>query len=158
MKKLLFCSIILLFTYNAKADVGFGLMFGEPSGITIKARSGGSNDWIFNLGLKSHYGGYRFDAIYTFNFPQAFNTKSVELYAGVGPVVAVGNGNSYFYDKHDKYVYGDNDINIGAKALLGLNFKPSKQFEIFLELGPLLGLTRSFGADMEGSIGFRFYP
>lgn len=158
MKKLLFATMILLFSYNAKADIGFGLMFGEPSGITVKSRSGGSNDLIFNLGLKSHYGGFRFDGIYTFNFPQAFNSKTVELYAGVGAVVAVGRGRSFFrkYDDDDKY--SDDELNLGAKGLLGVNFKPSKAFEIFLELGPLLGITHGVGADMEGSIGFRFYP
>lgn len=157
MKKLLLVVMIVLFSHSAKADLGFGLMFGEPSGITLKSRSGGSNDLIFNLGLKSHYGGLRFDGIYTFNFPQAFNSRSVELYAGIGAVVGVGEGNSFFYDKkHNNH--SDGDLNLGAKGVLGANFKPSKAFEIFLELGPLVGLTNGVGADMEASIGFRFYP
>lgn len=158
MKKFLICSIILLFTYNAKADLGFGLMFGEPNAITLKSRSGGSNDWIFNLGLKSHYGNVRFDGIYTFNFPSAFNSRDFELYAGVGAVIALGDGNGIFYNDDDKHHRGNDGIGIGAKGLMGINFKPSKKFEIFLELGPLIGLTNGVGANMEGAIGFRFYP
>lgn len=157
MKKLIVILVIMLSSYNAKADLGIGLIFGEPSGITLKSRSGGSNDFIFNLGLRNHYGGVRFDGIYTFNFPRVFNSRDFELYAGLGAVIAVGEGRSFFYDKN-KNKYYDDDFNFGAKALLGLNFKPSKAFEIFVELGPLIGITNGVGANMEGAIGFRFYP
>jgi len=154
MKKWLVILVVMLFSYNAKAELGFGLIFGEPTGITLKSRTGGSNDLIFNLGLKSHYGGVRFDGIYTFNFPQAFNSRDFELYAGIGAVVAFGEGNGFFKEKKHR----DEDFNLVAKGLIGVNFKPSKQFEIFLELGPLIGITNGVGADMEGAIGFRFYP
>ncbi|MFA7325199.1 MAG: DUF3996 domain-containing protein [Candidatus Kapaibacterium sp.] len=154
MKKLLLCSIILLFTYTAKSDVGFGLMVGEPTAITIKARSGGSNDWIFNIGSFSRYGNLRLDGIYTFNFPSAFNSRDFELYAGVGGVLAFGEGNSFFYEKKKR----ENDFGLGVKGLMGVNFKPSKKFEVFLELGPLIGLTNGVAADMELGLGFRFYP
>lgn len=157
MKKLLIVAIIFLFSYSAKSELGFGLMFGDPSGVTVKSKTGGSNDLIFNLGLKSHYGGFRLDGIYTFNFPQAFNSRDFELYAGVGAVIAVGAGDGLFYEKH-KHKHEDGDLNIGAKGVIGVNFKPSKKFEIFLEMGPLLGITNGIGANMEGSIGFRFYP
>lgn len=146
-----------MLSYSAKADLGIGLIFGEPSGITLKSRTGSGNDLIFNLGLRSHYGGFRFDGIYTFNFPQAFNSKDVELYAGIGGVIGVGEGHSFFYDKNHRK-YEDGDINLGIKGLLGVNFKPSKAFEIFVELGPLLGITNGLGADVEGAVGFRFYP
>ncbi len=154
MKKMIVILVMMFCSYNAKADLGFGLIFGEPSGITLKSRTGGSNDFIFNLGLKSHYGGVRFDGIYTFNFPGVFNSRDFELYAGIGAVVAVGEGDGFFHGKH----HHDEDFNLGAKGLLGLNFKPSKAFEIFLELGPLLGITNGVGGDMEGALGFRFYP
>lgn len=144
----------MLFTYTAKSDIGFGLMVGEPNAVTLKSRTGGSNDWIFNLGLKSHYGSLRFDGIYTFNFPSAFNSKDFELYAGAGAVLAFGDGDGLFKEKHKR----DNDFGLGVKGLMGVNFKPSKKFEIFLELGPLIGLTNGVGADMELALGFRFYP
>jgi len=129
-------------------------MIGEPTAITIKARSGGSNDWIFNIGSFSKYGNLRLDGIYTFNFPSAFNSRDFELYAGIGGVIAFGDGNSFFYEKKKR----ENDFGIGVKGLMGVNFKPSKKFEIFLELGPLLGVTNKLGADMEAALGFRFYP
>ncbi len=157
MRKFAVMILLVLFSYSAKADLGIGLIFGEPSGITLKSRTGGSNDYIFNLGLRSHYGGVRFDGIYTFNFPSAFNSRDFELYAGIGAVVAIGEGDGFFYDKH-KHKHHDEDFNLGAKGLFGLNFKPSKKFEIFLELGPLIGITNGVGADLEGAIGFRFYP
>lgn len=159
MKKFFVGCIIFLFAYTAKSDVGFGLMFGEPNAITLKSRSGGSNDLIFNLGFYSHYGKIRLDGIYTFNFPSAFKSREFELYAGIGAVVAFGEGDGFFYGKHhhDDDIH-DGDIGIGAKGLIGVNFKPSKQFEIFFELGPLIGLTNGVGADMEAAIGFRFYP
>lgn len=155
MKKILIITLVVLFSYSAKADLGFGLILGEPTGITLKSRTGTSNDLIFNLGLRSHYGGVRFDGIYTFNFPNAFNSRDFELYAGIGAVVATGDGHSFFYDDDD---HDHDNLNIGLKGLFGLNFKASRKFEIFLELGPLIGITNGEGADMEGAIGFRFYP
>lgn len=155
MKKTLVIICLLLFSYNAKADLGFGLILGEPTGITLKSRTGTSNDLIFNLGLRSHYGGVRFDGIYTFNFPNAFNSRDFELYAGIGAVVATGEGHSFFYGKHK---HDNDDFNLGLKGLFGINFKASRNFEIFLELGPLIGVTHGVGTDMEGAIGFRFYP
>lgn len=154
MKKVLILIIIFIFSYSARADLGFGLIVGEPTGITLKSRTGSSNDWIFNLGLKSHYGGVRFDGIYTFNFPQAFNSRDFELYAGVGAVIGLGDGDGFFKEKHKR----DDDLGLGVKGLMGVNFKPSKKFEVFLELGPLVGITNGVGADIEGALGFRFYP
>jgi len=34
---------------------------------------------IFNIGLKSHYGGARFDSIHTFNLQYTFNRRDFEL-------------------------------------------------------------------------------
>ena len=80
--------------------------------------------------------------------------RDFELYAGVGAVLAFGEGDGFFNEKYKR----KDDFGVGVKGLMGVNFKPSKKFEIFLELGPLIGLTNGVGADMEGSIGFRFYP
>ncbi|MER3329136.1 MAG: hypothetical protein RIF34_06105, partial [Candidatus Kapaibacterium sp.] len=81
-------------------------------------------------------------------------SRDFELYAGLGAVVAVGEGDGFFHDKH----HHDDDFNLGVKGLFGLNFKPSNKFEIFLEVGPLLGITHGVHGDMEGALGFRFYP
>ncbi len=129
-------------------------MLGEPNAVTLKSKSGSNNDWIFNLGFKSHYGSLRFDGIYTFNFPSAFNSRDFELYAGVGAVLAFGDGDGIFKEKLKR----KNDFGLGIKGLMGVNFKPSNKFEIFLELGPLIGLSDGIGANMELVLGFRFYP
>lgn len=157
MKKFFLALFFLSLTYTAKSDVGFGLMFGDPTAVTVKSRSGGANDLIFNLGFVSHYGAFRLDGIYTFNFPDVINHRDFALYAGVGGVLGVGDGDGLYYDKRDRDG-GDGDLSIGAKGLFGLNFTPSKQFEIFLEVGPLISLTPGIRTDMEGSLGFRFYP
>jgi hypothetical protein len=156
MKKFFLALFFLSLTYTAKSDVGFGLMFGDPTAVTVKSRSGGANDLIFNLGFVSHYGAFRLDGIYTFNFPDVINHRDFTLYAGVGGVLGIGDGDGFFQGKHKND--DDNDLSIGAKGLFGLNFTPSKQFEIFLEVGPLISLTPGIGTDMEGSLGFRFYP
>ncbi len=159
MKKFLLALFFLSLTYTAKSDVGFGLMFGDPTAVTVKSRSGGANDLIFNLAFKSHYGAFRVDGIYTFNFPNVINHRNFSLYAGLGGVVGVGDGDGFFHGKHKHDHDGDDsDLSIGAKGLFGLNFTPSKQFEIFLEVGPLISLTPGIYTDMEGSLGFRFYP
>lgn len=129
-------------------------MLGEPNAVTLKSKSGSNNDWIFNLGFKSHYGSLRFDGIYTFNFPSAFNSRDFELYAVAGAVLAFGDGDGIFKEKLKR----ENDFGLGIKGLMGVNFKPSNKFEIFLELGPLIGLSDGIGADMELALGFRFYP
>lgn len=157
MKKFFLALFFLLLTYTAKSDVGFGLMFGDPTAVTVKSRTGGSNDLIFNLGFVSHYGAFRLDGIYTFNFPDVINHRDFTLYAGVGGVLGIGDGNGIYYGKRDRDG-DDGDLSIGAKGLFGLNFTPSKQFEIFIEVGPLISLTPGIYTDMEGSLGFRFYP
>jgi len=157
MKKFFLALFFLSLTYTAKSDVGFGLMFGDPTAVTVKSRTGGTNDLIFNLGFKSHYGEFRFDGIYTFNFPNVINHRNFSLYAGLGAVIGVGDGDGFFHGKHKHHEHED-DLSIGAKGLFGLNFTPSKQFEIFLEVGPLISLTPGIYTDMEGSLGFRFYP
>jgi hypothetical protein len=158
MKKFFLGVVIFLFAYVAKSDIGFGLMLGDPTAVTVKSRSGGENDLIFNLGFYSHYGDLRLDGIYTFNFPEAFNSRKFEFYAGVGAVIGFGHGEGFFHKHHDDDDHDGGDLGIGVKGLAGVNFKPSKKFELFLELGPLIGLTNGVGADMEGAIGFRFYP
>lgn len=154
MKKFLIAILFLSVSYSAKSDIGFGLMFGDPTAVTIKSRSGGANDLIFNLGFKSHYGSLRLDGIYTFNFPNVINHRNFSLYAGIGASLGLGDGDGFFNESRNN----DQDLSIGAKGLFGLNFTPSDQFEIFLEVGPLVSLTPGIYGDMEGSLGFRFYP
>lgn len=158
MKKFFIGLLIFLSTYVAKSEIGFGLMLGEPNAITVKSRTGGANDLIFNLGFYSHYGDLRLDGIYTFNFPDAFNSRKFEFYAGVGAVLAFGDGHEVFGNKHHDDDHDDGGVGIGVKGLAGVNFKASKHFEFFVNIGPLISLTNGVGADLEGAIGFRFYP
>ena len=156
MKKFLIAILFLTVSYSAKSELGFGLMFGDPTAVTLKSRTGGANDWIFNLGFKSHYGSLRLDGIYTFNFPNVISHRDFSLYAGVGASLGLGDGDGFFHGERKRD--NDQDLSIGAKGLFGLNFTPSKHFEIFLEVGPLISLTPGIYGDMEGSLGFRFYP
>lgn len=160
MKRILFLALfVILFSVNSKAgDIGIGLKLGDPTGLTAKFKLSKVNSVVVDLG-SSYFGNPRINVDYIWDF-NAFNSSQVNLYAGLGAVVGLGEGNEFFYKRgKDKFYYRDSGVGIGANAVFGLNFMPKNTpLELFVELGALVGISPDFGSNGEGSIGVRFYP
>ncbi len=132
---------------------------GDPLGLTIKIWTSNENAFDFYLG-SSYFGNIRVGGDYLWHF-DAFNSNMVKMYAGIGGVVGFGTGHGIWYKENkDKFYYwDDNSMGIGARAILGINFIPRRTpLEIFVEFGPLVGLSPNYGVNMDGAIGIRFYP
>lgn len=138
---------------------GFGLILGDPTGGTIKYWTNNENAFDFYIG-SSYFGKLRIGADYLWHF-DAFNSNIVKMYAGLGLAVGVGSGHGIWYkeNKNKFYYWEDDGIGLGARGLFGINIIPKKvPLEIFLELGPLMGITPNYGVNIDAAIGIRFYP
>lgn len=140
-------------------DFGFGLILGDPTGLSLKIWT--SNDNAFHLYVgSSYFGKVRLGGDYLWHF-DSFNSSVVKLYTGLGLVVGFGNGSGLWYKSHkDNFYYWDDDaVGIAARGILGLNIIPrNSPIEIFLEVAPLVGLSPNFGVNIDAAVGFRYYP
>ena len=167
MKKLLIVSLIIFSLYELPSqaqgprgkDFGFGLILGDPLGLTIKYWTNNENALDAYLG-ESYFGATRIGADYLWHF-DAFNSKVVKMYAGPGLTLGFGKGRYYFYNEdHGRFFYrSDEGTGIGARVILGINIIPKRApIEIFLEAGVLVGLSPAFGTAIDTGVGIRFYP
>ncbi len=138
---------------------GFGLILGDPVGITAKLWTNNENAFDFYLG-SSYFGSLRLGADYLWHF-DAFNSSVVKMYAGPGLSVGFGRGEGIWYkeNKNTFYYWGDDETGIAGRVIFGLNIIPRRTpLEIFIEAGPLIGIAPNVGVNMDGAIGIRFYP
>lgn len=138
---------------------GFGIMFGDPTGGTLKFWTSRENAFVVDVG-GSYFGGLRFNGDYLWHF-DAFNSQVVKLYAGPGAVVGIGEGHSYWYkEDHGRFYWRERgEVGIGVRGIFGLNIIPKRApLEIFLEFGVLIGVVPDFGTGVDSGIGIRFYP
>jgi len=164
---------ILLIAANALSaqgpkgrSFGFGLSLGEPTAVTFRIWESRMNSWDIAVGT-SHLGNPHIHADYLWHFPDAFSSRIVSLYAGVGAVLGFGEkGHWVFVRKKGSfkdYWYHDDEhekgVLIAAKGAFGLNIIPrNTPIDIFLEVNPVIGLIPGFGFDILPALGFRFYP
>lgn len=140
-------------------EFGFGLILGEPSGGTVKLWLNKVNALTANIGA-SYFGSPRIGVDYLWHF-NAFNSRIVNLYAGPGVALGIGSGKGFWYKENNGkfYVRESGETGVAVRAMLGLNIVPSNTpIEIFVELGPLIGITPDFGSAFDAAIGIRFYP
>ncbi len=140
-------------------NFGFGLILGDPVGGTIKYWLNNENALDFYLG-SSYFGSLRIGGDYLWHF-DAFNSQVVKMYAGPGISLGFGHGKGIWYkeDKNKFYYWEDGTTGIAARVIFGLNIIPKRSpIEIFLELGPLIGISPNVGVNIDAAIGIRFYP
>lgn len=141
-------------------DFGFGVILGDPTGLTAKFWSTSENAFALSLG-NSYFGAFRVTGDFLWHF-NAFNTQTVKLYAGPGIAVGIGERGGWFYRDKDGdrwWIRDDNGLGLGVRGIFGLNIIPrNTPLEFFIEAGVLVGLVPGFGGVGEGAVGFRFYP
>jgi hypothetical protein len=144
-------------------DFGFGIILGEPLGGTVKIWTANDQAVAASIGGNSYFGSLRIGADYLWHF-DVFRSQVVKMYAGPGLVLGFGTGREYFFYKykgnHYYFYERDNDeVGIAMRVVAGLNIVPKRTpIEIFLELGPLIGISPGFGVALDVAAGIRFYP
>ncbi|MEO8398816.1 MAG: hypothetical protein ABI550_03265 [Ignavibacteriaceae bacterium] len=134
---------------------GFGIIVGDPTGLSLKVWTRNTNAFAFSLG-NSYFGKLRIGGDYLWHF-NAFDSHIANLYAGPGGVIGIGEGNGFYYK--DKYKRAGNDLGLGIRGVFGVNILPERTpLEIFFEIGVLVALTPDFGSSVDVAIGMRFYP
>lgn len=143
---------------QSRSSWGLGITLGDPTGFTAKYNVNQGNAWNFNLG-SSYFGALRLGADYLWHF-DPFNSSIVAMHAGFGGVMGIGESRSViFHNGQDEFFARDDRLGIGVRGLVGIDFYPSSSpFEIFFEMGPLIGIAPGVGAALDVAVGFRFYP
>lgn len=139
-------------------NFGFGLIVGDPTGLTLKFWTQRQNAIVLDVG-GSYFGSPRINIDYLWHF-DAFNSNLVKLYAGLGGALGFGSGKGFYYkDKGGFYYRTGNDLGLGVRGVFGVNFIPrSAPLEMFFEIGALVGLAPEFGSAADVALGIRFYP
>jgi hypothetical protein len=142
------------------SDFGFGIVLGEPLGGSVKYWTAPDQAFVGSIG-GSYFGAPRVGVDYLWHF-DAFHSNVVKMYAGPGLAVGFGDGTYYWlYRKHGDYFFVRDPGSTGfaMRVVVGLNIIPKRTpVELFLEAGPLIGISPGFGAAFDVGLGIRFYP
>ncbi len=89
---------------------------------------------------------------------EPFHVEQLKLYAGPGFILGIGSKDEK--DKSDKfYDLKESEAGIAVRGIIGLAVVPNTiPFELFIEMGPLVGIAPEVGSAFDFGIGFRFYP
>ncbi|HEX2866570.1 MAG TPA: hypothetical protein VHO03_05990 [Ignavibacteriales bacterium] len=167
-KKYIFIVLLLVMGFSRESlaqgpegkNFGFGIILGEPTGLTLKYWFNRENALTGSIG-GSYFGAPRINVDYLWHI-DAFRSRVAMLYAGMGGALGFGTGGGGFWYKEEngKFFYrSSNELGLGVRGTFGLNVIPARTpLEVFFELGALVGLAPSSGAAVDLALGLRFYP
>jgi hypothetical protein len=141
-------------------DVGLGVVFGEPTGLTLKSWTGPTT--AFDIGLT--YSFSRFVEVladYLWHFPRLMDRLVVGGVPEVIPYVGVG-GAAFFDTSGDTGPIrrGERRSNagFGIRVPVGAEFLPHQvPLGLFAELAPGMTLAPGVRVFLEGGLGLRLY-
>ncbi|MBR9976481.1 MAG: hypothetical protein KFH87_00205 [Bacteroidetes bacterium] len=144
---------------------GVGFSVGDPTAVSFRFWTSRENSWDAAIGT-SYLGNPHVHGDYLWHFNDAFNSRIVSIYAGVGVALGFGDKDDgwvlvRYKQGRDHWFYGsrDDDLVVAAKGTFGLNIIPrNTPLDFFLELNPILGIAPGFGFDIMPALGIRFYP
>jgi len=127
---------------GAAEDVGVGIQFGQPMGVTGKY-------WLSSTSAVDAAAGYHFNSNFDMHADYLWHSFSS---------FDIQNGRLPFYFGAGGRVMLGNDCNFGMRLPLGVSFLPSNQpIEIYAEVAPVVQLLTSIGIDIDGAVGIRVY-
>jgi len=152
------CGIVIAQEPISKGS-SFGLILGDPLGVTMKYRLSARNAVDVGFG-PDYYGSPRLQVDYIWQF-NTFHSDVVRTYAGPGLAVAFAKGSNMFYSNEpfrESFAnLEDKKAGLGGRMIFGLNFAPKiSSFEFFVETGMLVGFNRYFDPDIDYGMGFRY--
>ena len=145
---LLWVLTVLIVAPLAAADIGAGIIVGEPTGLSFSL----DNQYI--LGAAWSFREYaHIHADYLFirrGLPELEEefSKPFGWYLGAGAKLRV------FTRDKDK---DDSDIGLGIRVPVGITFYPLPELELFLELVPGIALFPETAGDLDAGIGLRYH-
>jgi hypothetical protein len=133
----LMCSAVIIAGSAARAEVAAGFVLGEPTGFTVRVDKFPvlSFGWSLTHGWMYVNGDY-----WIIHKPLPPDAAQVNWYLGAGAALGLGG---------DKGFLGGR-VPIGLQAIFGRNY------ELFGEVAPVVGLAPDVGLFLNVGIGFRF--
>lgn len=163
LSALLLCFLIPLNQLSAQGPsgktIGIGFTAGDPIALNAKYWVSQYNSLDAYIGT-SYFGAVRLGSDFLMQF-DPFDSKTLKMYTGMGVTLAFGRGEGILYKQNqDRFYYrSDGGIATAMRILFGIGLFPQKTpFEVFLEAGPLFGISPDFGIHLDVGIGIRFYP
>ena len=141
----------------AQGRLGFGFVFGEPTGIAWKYRINHVNAVDGAVGFSS------FDQLWMHidylwqSYP--FTEQSLALHYGLGSAIGFGR-TEYFVVNRGSYILTRRELGFGARAVVGLTYTiPKSPLDVFLEVAPVFVLSPNPpGMGFDVGLGARVYP
>ena len=135
-------------TFAQRSGTGIGLMLGEPTGINLKSWISESS--AFDVGLAwsfTHEGSLHIHADYLYHNYNLISSN-IPFYVGIG-------GRIKLHNSEDK---SESDARIGVRVPIGLDFfVRDVPIDIFVEIAPIVDLSPSTEATVNGGVGFRYF-
>ncbi len=137
--------LVALIPSPARADLGVGVIAGEPTGFSFKWWNEGGTavdaaiGW--SLGDENLY--VHSDYLWPYTIKAGSIGGGAPLYYGIGARVVL----------HD-----DSDATIGVRIPIGLDYMfDNGRVDIFVEIAPILIMIPEGDFDLSGGVGVRFY-
>jgi hypothetical protein len=155
LSALIFLSLSLI-SFQSHADLGVGLILGQPTGLSAIYKPSKSLGydlalaWSFSDHHESAY--LHANRLWIQNGGLRLDSLVMDYYYGAGLRVIT-------YDTHYRaHGIDDPDYLIGVRAPLGFSYQFKKPpIEIFGELALILNLIESTSVDLDGGIGIRIH-
>lgn len=149
---------------RASGDLGAGVIFGEPTGVTGKYWL--DRDIAVDFGLAFSFNEYVLVyADYLYHFPGGFGlespiTSQLHPYVGIGGFLGFAGADRTGENRDRRKLYGDStsSVALALRIPVGMEWMPSNpRLGVFLELVPGIALVPSTDAIFQGGIGVRYY-
>lgn len=164
MKTVLKCGIVL-FAFlcvlgsdaRSQGRFGFGIVFGEPTGIAWKYKIDHINALDGAVGL-SPFDRFRAHVDYLWqSYP--FDEQHLALHYGLGGAFGFGRQDVVVVNDRGDFFRSEEDLGFGVRAVIGLTYSiPRSPVDAFLEFAPIFVVTPGTGMGFDVGLGARVYP
>ncbi len=137
------CLFCLISIHPLHADVGLGIIVGEPTGISFKY------DNFPVLGVAWSFENY-FHVHVDFWLLNPLLSDPVTWFLGVG-------AKAKFYFDERRQQEEDSEFALGVRVPVGLQYIFETHYELFLEVAPGIELFPATEFDIDFGIGFRYH-
>ena len=150
---LFWTSVLVVFGFSARADVGLGVIIGSPTGISGKYTFSsdhaidGALAWDLNDDHVHFHGEY----LWLKDKGLRLDSLVLDWYFGLG-------GRLVLLDKDNNRRGDDDDYKLGVRGPIGIGYTfADPRIEVFGELSLILNLLEETDVDLDGGIGARFH-
>jgi hypothetical protein len=137
--------------------MGFGFVFGEPTGLAWKYRLNRVNALDGAIGF-SPFDRFRVHLDYLWH-SHPFDEQRLSLHYGIGPAMGFGRTEYFAINRRGDYVLRRDELGFGARTVVGLTYMiPRSPIDLFLEVAPVFVVSPDAGIGFDAGLGMRVYP